>query len=674
MILKEAKERVDHLKKLIDKYRYSRLVLNKELISPEAEDTLKKELFDLEQEFPKLVTPDSPTQRVAGKPLAKFKKVRHEMRMLSFNDAFSEDDMRDWLKRLSNSVGREVTGPFYAELKFDGLSIELVYENGAFTQGSTRGDGQTGEDVTQNLKTIEAIPLSLKPGEAGLTAPKHLVVRGEILMTRREFARANKEQAKKGEKEFANPRNMAAGSIRQLDPKVTAVRKLTTNEYDIVSGFDVPTHSEEHKILRGLGFKTNPDTKLCSNLEEVFEFHKYWEQHRESLDFEIDGIVVILNDNELYDRAGVVGKAPRAAIAYKFSPREATTVVEDIKVQVGRTGALTPVAILKPVQVGGVTITHATLHNYDEIGRLGVRIGDTIVISRAGDVIPQVTKVLKELRTGRERQFKMPNICPVDGSKVIKDGVIYRCSNKSCGARLRETLRHFVSALDIQGLGPQIIDRFLDEGLVSDAADFFTLKGGDIAALERFGEKSAGNILAEINSKKRVSLPKFINALGILHIGEETARLLAVFFSEKIIVKAPSDLLKASVSISAEELQSIPDIGPKVAASIVDWFKSKSNRSLLNKLDGVGITLVSETASKKGKLSGMTFVLTGTLETLTREEAKDKIRSLGGDTVESVSKNTAYLVAGAEPGSKYAKAESLGIKIIDEKEFLSIIK
>ncbi len=684
----ETKERIGHLKKLINKYRYSRLVLNKELISPEAEDALKKELFDLESLSPELVTPDSPTQRVAGKPLAKFKKVRHEQPMLSFNDAFSEEDMRDWLKRLSNFLGRKVEGPFYAELKFDGLSIELVYENGAFVHGTTRGDGLVGEDVTQNLKTIEAIPLCLESTGSKIEVPKHLVVRGEVLMTKKEFERANKEQVRRGEKEFANPRNMAAGSIRQLDPKVAASRRLTTNEYDIVSGFDTARHSEEHEILRKLGFKTNPETKLCETLEDVFAFHAYWSRHREGLAFEIDGIVVILDDNKLFNRAGVIGKAPRAAIAYKFAPREATTVVENIKVQVGRTGVLTPVAVMRPVGVGGTTITRATLHNADEIARLGLKIGDTVVISRAGDVIPQVTKVLKELRTGKEKEFRMPKVCPVDGSKVVRDGVAYRCSNRYCGARLRESLKHFVSrqAFDIQGLGPKIIDRFLDDGLVSDAADFFTLKAGDIAALERFGEKSAENLVSEITGKKQIPLAKFIYALGILHIGEETAVLLAQEISKslaspsrersgKFLISKPTDILEVSSKITLDDLQKIPDIGPKVASSIYSWFRVKNNAELLKKLSRLGIKLIPEKAVKSsGRLNGLSFALTGTLYEMSREEAKEKIRSLGGDISESVSKKTSYVVAGADPGSKLDKAKRLGVKVIDEKEFLGIIK
>jgi DNA ligase (NAD+) len=675
MTIKDAKERIDHLKKLINKYRYSRLVLNKELISPEAEDALKKELFDIEQQFPQLITPDSPTQRVAGKPLAEFKKVRHDVPMLSFNDAFSQEDIRDWFTRLETYLGHKVKQDFYVELKIDGLAIELEYEDGLFVHGSTRGDGQIGEDVTQNLRTIEAIPLKLDPPD-DVELPGRLVVRGEIIVFKKEFDRINREQEEKGGKLFANPRNIAAGSIRQLNPKVASSRKMDSFEYAVITDVGQSRHEEEHEFLKKVGFKTNPNNKLVHSLEEVFELQEYWNKHRDQLPYEIDGLVVIVNDNKIFGDGGVIGKSPRGAIAYKFSPREATTIVEDIKVQVGRTGALTPVAVMRPIKVGGVTITHATLHNYDEIQRLGLKIGDTVIVSRAGDVIPQVTKVLKELRTGREKSFKIPSSCPIDGSKIIKEGAIYKCSNSQCGARLRESLRHFVSraALDIQGLGPKIIDRLLDEGLIADSADFFTIKEGDIAALERFGDKSAENLLNEINSKKRVSLPRFIYALGILHVGEETARSLAVFISKKVAVKDPEDLSKIFSTISIEEFQDIPDIGPKVSSSIVDWFKVKKNTALLSELSKVGIVLVPEAATKGNRLAGTTFVLTGTLESLTREQAKDRVRSLGGNTAESVSKNTDYVVAGAEPGSKIIRARSLGVKIIDENEFLSIIK
>ncbi|HVO28699.1 MAG TPA: NAD-dependent DNA ligase LigA [Candidatus Paceibacterota bacterium] len=718
----DAKIRIEHLKALIAKYRDSRLTLNKELISPEAEDALKKELFDLEQEFPGLVTPDSPTQRIGGKPLREFVKVRHGERMTSFNDAFSEEDMRAWLKRLEDHLGGPLSSflphtsklppLFYCELKIDGLAIELEYERGVFVRGSTRGDGLIGEDVTQNLRTVEAIPLQLLPGDeirkrlkaAGLSAAKynlarvqggHFVIRGEVFLTKREFARINRELAKKGAKTYANPRNVAAGSVRQLDPAITASRRLDSFQYDIVTDIGQTMHEEEHQLLAAFGFRTNPNNRPANNLAEVFAFRDHWAEpaRREKVDYEYDGTVVIVNDNAVFARAGIIGKAPRAAMAYKFSPREATTVVEDIKVQVGRTGALTPVAVMRPVNVGGVTITHASLHNADEIARLGLRIGDTVVVQRAGDVIPQITKVLPELRTGRERAFRMPDRCPVDGSKVVRDGAIARCSSKQCAAQHREQLYHFVSraAFNIEGLGPKIIDKFLDEGLVSDAADIFTLRAGDIAALERFGERSAGNIVSEVAQKRRVTLPRFLYSLGILHVGEETAIALAregagrhqmggrrwEVGDKRYELGAMSIAKMAEIfrGLSLDDLQEIPDIGPKVAQSIHDWFREPRNGKLLERLEKAGVEIEPEPQSAAhGKLAGKTFVLTGGLATMTRDEAKDRIRAQGGDASESVTRKTDYLVAGTDPGSKYEKAKKLGVKIIDEKEFISMLK
>lgn len=668
---KQAKERIAKLKKAIDKYRYAYHVENKSLISDEALDALKKELFDLERQFPDLITPDSPTQRVAGEPLKEFSKVKHEKPMISLNDAFSEEDVHDWIQRLENYLGREVKKEFYCEHKIDGLAIELIYENGLFVQGSTRGDGSVGEDVTHNLKTVEAIPLRLegKP-------PRHLVVRGEVYLTTKQFTAINKELAKKSEKVYANPRNLAAGTLRQLDPKITAGRKLNSFQYAIVTDVGQKTHDEEHRLLREWGFTTNPHTEKVDLVAGIFQYHKATAGMRERIPYEIDGVVIILNDNKTFETAGVIGKAPRGAIAYKFSPKEATTVVEDIQVQVGRTGALTPVAILQPVNVAGVTITHATLHNYDEIRRLDIRVGDTVIVSRAGDVIPKIIKVLSELRTGKEKEFHMPKNCPVDGSPVVKDGVAYKCGNKNCGARHREQLYHFTAVFGMNGIGPKIVDRFLDEGLISDAADLFTLQKGDVATLERFGEKSAENIVKEIEERKKIRLDRFISALGILHVGEETARLLA----QKALriesrIKSPKEILDIFGKMTVEQLQEIPDVGPAVAKSIYDYFQDKRNQELIRKLDKVGVVLESgELKTKSQKLKGMTFVLTGTLESLGRDQAKEKIRSLGGEVSESVSKKTTYVVVGAEPGSKADKAQKLGVKILDEKEFLDLIR
>lgn len=689
-----ARQRIAQLKKAISRHRYLYHALDKQEISAEALDSLKKELFDLERQFPEFVTEDSPTQRVGGQPLKAFKKTHHSFPMLSFNDAFSESDMRDWLKRAENYLGEKITKPdFYCELKIDGLAIELVYESGVLAEGSTRGDGLTGENITQNIKTIEAVPLKiLEPEETAKNLkkinlapqsynlkPKTLIVRGEVFITKQEFDRVNKGQKKRGEKIFANPRNMAAGSLRQLDPKITASRKLDSFQYSIVSDLGQKTHEEEHLLLKSFGFKTNPHNKRTRSLEEVFRFRNYWENNRKKLEYEIDGVVTIFNDDKLFGRIGAVGKAPRGAIAYKFSPREATTVIKEIKVQVGRTGTLTPVAILEPVELGGVKISHATLHNFEQIKRLGLKIGDTVIISRAGDVIPQINKVLAEMRDGKEKEFRTPTHCPIDGAPVASEGIIYRCSNTECGAKNRRFLRYFVSraAFDIRGLGGKILDRFLDEGLISDVADIFDLKEGDIATMERFGEKSAQNIVREIQGRKTVGLPRFIYSLGILHVGEETAALLARKFQiahSKFHIK---DFITQAQRWTPEELQNIPDIGPRVSKSIYNWFHDKRNIKFLEKLEHAGIKIAQPTArggAKNLKLKGETFVLTGTLEAIARNEAKEKIRALGGEISESVSKKTDYVIAGENPGSKLEKAETLGVKILDEKEFLKLIK
>lgn len=692
-----VKERIAQIRKIINHHRYQYHVLDKQEISDSALDSLKKELFDWETKFPDLLTPDSPTQRVGGMAIPEFKKARHETPMLSFNDAFSETDVREWFARLEKYLKRAVQPLFYCELKIDGLAIELIYKNGIFKQGSTRGDGIIGEDITENLKTIEAIPLSLV-SESQHPVPNHLVVRGEVFLTKQELARINKELQAAGKPLYMNPRNLAAGSLRQLDPKIAASRKLDSFQYDIVLPADMPPivvskggelvkrgihlHSEEHDLLQQWGFKTNPHNTLCASLEEVIALQKKWDAERESLPYEIDGLVVLVDQNRDFEAGGIVGKAPRAAIAYKFSPKEATTVVLDIMVQVGRTGVLTPVAQLKPVTVSGVTITHATLHNYDEIQRLGLKIGDTVVVVRAGDVIPHITQVLHEARTGKEKAFHMPFRCPADDSPVIKENIIHRCANKKCGAVVRRSLYHFVSrgAFNLEGLGPKIIDRFLDEGLIRDAADLFTLHKGDIAALSQFGEKSAENIVREAEEKKKIPLARFIYALGILHVGEETARVLAewlISLSGQRISSSftMSKLLKTFQQISVEDLQNISDIGPIVAQSIHDWFREPRQAQFLERLTKAGIVIIKEKRKeKREKLKGSIFVITGTLSSLSREEAKEKIRALGGSVSESISKKTSFVVAGETPGSKYEQAKKLGVKILNEDEFLSILR
>ncbi|OIO44325.1 MAG: hypothetical protein AUJ24_01720 [Parcubacteria group bacterium CG1_02_36_42] len=723
MTKSEAKKRIEKLKKIINYHRYLYHVLDRQEISEAALDSLKKELFDLEQKFPEFITPDSPTQRVGGKPLEKFAKVRHPLPMISLNDAFSREDMEDWLERNSKLLEKEEISKakrtssssspslllrkssvidFYCEPKLDGLAIELIYnthpEGGypILETGSTRGDGIFGEDVTQNLTTIEAIPLKLREIDEvceelemeGLkeiaeniekNKLREVVVRGEVIVTKKEFEKVNREQEKNGLPTFANPRNMAAGSIRQLDPKITAKRRLDSNTYILITDFGQKTHQEAHKILKALGFKTNNKyNKYCKNLAEIFEYHDFWQKNRERLPYEIDGVVVTINQNEIFEKLGVVGKAPRGAIAFKFPLKQSTTEIRNIIVQVGRTGSLTPVAILKPVEVGGVTISRATLHNEDEIKRLGVKIGDAVIVGRAGDVIPDIIKVLPELRTGKEKKFKMPKKCPVCGTKIIRpEGeVVSRCPNPKCPAKQRRYFYFFVNAFDIIGLGPKIIDKLLDAGLISDPADLFTLKIEDILPLESlprrkpkaflrgFAEKSAQNLIKATQSRRKINLSNFIFALGIRNVGEETAQDLAEFFGS----------IEKLKEASLEELQRVRDIGPVVAKSIFDFFRGKRNLKFIEKLKKVGVETIVEERPKHQPLKGKTFVFTGSLESMAREEAKEKVRILGGEISESVSKKTNFVIFGKEPGSKLEKAKKLGVKIIGEKELLELLK
>jgi DNA ligase (NAD+) len=685
----EAKKRIEKLKDTINHHRYLYHVLDRQEISDSALDSLKKELFDLEQKFPDLIDKNSPTQRVGGKPLEKFQKIKHEERMLSFNDAFSVNDMEDWKTRVSKLLTSEEQKKlsFYCELKIDGLAIELVYKNGVLESGSTRGDGVIGENVTQNLKTIEAIPLVLFSKEKiidnlekGNVSNKiiestkkynfqnEIIVRGEAFISKNEFVKVNREQEKNGLAIYSNPRNLAAGSIRQLDPKVTAKRKLDSFAYELLTDFGAETHFEKHAILEAMGFKINSNNKYCDNLVAVFDFYKHCQKIREKINYEIDGVVVIVNSNRVFKKLGVVGKAPRGAIAFKFPAKQVTTIVEDIKIQVGRTGALTPVAYLKPVDISGVTVSRATLHNEDEIRRLGVKIGDTVIVSRAGDVIPDIIRVLPELRTGREKEFRMPSKCPICESKTEKKAgeVNYYCTNPECFAKQKENFYHFVSkgAFDIRGLGPKIIDRLIEEGLIIDGADIFKLKEGDILPLERFADKSAENLITSIQTHKKITLAKFLYALGIRNVGEKTAEELAREFKNLEEIK----------NAKFEEFKKIDDFGPIVTQSILNWFNDKKNSQLIDKLKKVGIEITNNSNVKDRKLKGLTFVITGTLPTISREKAKEIVKEHGGSISDALSNKTSYLLCGENPGSKFEKAKANHIKIIEEKEFFKLVE
>ncbi|MDP2933234.1 MAG: NAD-dependent DNA ligase LigA [bacterium] len=703
----EAKIRAEKLREQINDLRFRYHVLQNPKVTDEVYTSLTEELKGIEREFPDLVTTDSPTQRVGGQALEKFVKVRHESRMLSLNDAFSESEVKDWEERISKLEPQARWG-YMCELKFDGLATSLIYEDGVFVRGATRGDGFVGEDITGNLKTIGAIPLRLNLElrhteefsrglkqrlQKKLAQAKKIEVRGEALMSKQAFAELNRQQKKSGEAEFANPRNAAAGTLRQLDPKITASRKLSWHAYQLVTDLGQETHEEEHSICAMLGFPVDGHSKLVPDLAEVAKFQQSVGKIREKLPFEIDGVVAQVNEKKFFDRLGIIGKAPRGAIAFKFAAQKATTVVENIKLQVGRQGNLTPVAVMRPVDVGGVTVTHASLHNIDEIRRLDLKIGDTVVIQRAGDVIPQVVEVLPKMRTGKERVFHMPKKCPVCGSSVERqmialssptpgsnvivgtgegrggkgrEGVAMVCTNRLCPAKNLRSIEHLVNAFEIYTIGPKIIERFKDEGLITDAADIFSLKKEDVQVLDRFGEKSAENIVKSIEEHKKVPLAKFIFALGILHVGEETAIDLAQHFGS----------LERLEKASLEETDAIPNIGGAVARSIYEYFKDKHNLDFIGRLikNGVSIKYQVSGIKKSGLLFGKKVVVTGTLESMSREGAKEAVRKAGGDWVSSVSKNTDYVVVGENPGSKVEKAKSLGVKILDEKEFLKLIK
>lgn len=659
------KTRIIKLRQAIEKYRYEYHVLNKSSISAEALDSLKKELVDLEGKYPDLVTPDSPSQRVAGAPLKEFKKIVHKVPQWSFNDAFDEKDIRDFDTRVKKFLNGEK--PTYTcELKIDGLKVVLEYEKGTLKTAATRGDGSVGEDVTMNVRTIESVPLKL-------AEVLDLIVEGEVFMPKPVFDKLNKIQKKKGEEEYANPRNFAAGTLRQLDPRLVAERKLDAFIYDLANSIQIKTQEKELNYLRELGFKVNSHFKICKNIEEVIKFWKSWEHKKENLDYLIDGVVVKVNEREYQERLGYTGKAPRFAIAFKFPAEQVTTVLEDIVFQVGRTGVITPVAHLRPVSVAGSTVSRATLHNEDEIRRLDVRVGDTVVIQKAGDVIPDIVRVVTELRTGKEKVFVWPKkiaLCGGDGSiERIPGEAAWRCVDKNSYEQHKRRLHYFASkgALNIEDLGPKIIDQLLDAELVTDYVDIFTLEKGDLVALPRFGEKSADNLLASIQKARKTTIGRFLIALSIPQVGEETAYDIASHFGDlsKVLLATESDLLNIS------------GIGPIVAKSVVEFFKDKKNIKIINELLKY-IKIEPQSSSKfqalSSKFAGQTFVLTGTLETMGRDEAKEKIRSLGGNVSSSVSKETDYVVAGANPGSKYEKALELGVKILSEADFEALLK
>lgn len=663
---KAAEERIADLRKLINDYRYHYHVLDESIMSEAAADSLKHELSELEKQYPELITPDSPTQRVAGKPLDKFTKVTHEQRMISLVDVFSEAEVHDWLQLNEKLVTEKYHGAkqikeFFTDIKMDGLACALHYQDGIFTQAVTRGDGLVGEDVTMNVRTIENVPLHINE-------PGHVEVRGEIVIFKQDFDELNSAQRKQGEKPFANPRNLAAGSIRQLDPRVAAKRRLKFMAYDLVTP-NLPTHAAAYTKLRKLGFRTSNEDKVFQNISEVWQEIQRLEDYRQTLPFNTDGMVIKINDREIYQDLGIVGKTPRGAVAFKFPAEESTTRVKDIVISIGRTGAATPVAILDPVVVAGSTVRHASLHNADEIQRLDVRIGDTVIIYKAGDIIPQIKEVLVTLRPQDAKvydyQAALKEQYPELEFERPEGEAVYRVKGESSDLILKRSLEYYASksALNIDGLGEKNVAALVDANLVHSIADLYRLKPEHVAKLGRFARLSARNLIRSIEDSKHPPLNKFITALGIRHVGGQTATTLADNF------ESIEDLAQAT----EEELLKLPDVGQIVAESILAWFADEDNLKLLAELKELGVEPTYEDRSKL-PLAGQSYIITGALEGMDREAAEDRLRELGATVTSSVTKATTALITGTKPGkSKTDKAEKLGIPSMSEAEFLQLI-
>jgi DNA ligase (NAD+) len=663
-----AKQEIEELRDKIRHHDYRYYVLDDPEVSDAGYDRLMNRLKELEAANPSLVTPDSPTARVGGIPRAGFQTVRHARALLSLDNAFSYDALKDFDRRVRQGSGREKI-EYVTEHKFDGLSISLRYENGILARGVTRGDGTTGEDVTPNVKTIRTIPLHIDSAALKKAKlPGSFEVRGEVLMTHKAFEAMNRQQEQTGGKVFVNPRNAAAGSVRVLDPSITAQRRLEFFAYYLlVEGVEpYSKHSESLEALKQLRFRASSDWRLCHGIEEVLAYCDTWEPKRTNLPYEIDGVVIKVNSTGIQRELGFTAKAPRWAIAYKYPARQETTVVNDIRVQVGRTGTLTPVAVLEPVQVGGVTVSRSTLHNMDEIERLGLQIGDTVLIERAGEVIPHVLKVVKQ---GTDRKpFRMPKNCPECDSTIhrAEGEVAYRCVNAACPAKRKESLLHFASrhAMDINGLGDKVVDQLVDKGMVKDVADLYSLKLEEVAELDRMAEKSAQNLIDEIAASKKNSLARLIYALGIRMVGERTGQLLAAHFSS----------LEELAAAKEEQLFEVGEVGPKVAAAIAEFFSEAANRQIIKKLEKAGVHPTAEKrVLKSQKLVGKSFVFTGGLANRSREEAGQLVMQHGGKVSGSVSKKTDYVVVGTDPGSKYDKAKELGVPVLTENEFERLV-
>jgi len=657
----EAKKEIEKLRKEINHHNYKYYVENSPIISDFEFDQLLKKLESLEEQFPELITPDSPTQRVGGEPLEGFITVEHKVAMLSLDNTYTYDELREFDERVKKNVG-EVE--YVVEPKIDGAGVALLYENGVLVRGAARGDGRQGDDITSNLRTIRSIPLRLRGNKV-----KNVEVRGEVYFPTKGFEKYNKEQAKRGEPVFVNPRNAAAGSLRQLDPRIVASRPLDIFIYFIShSEKDFSTHEKAVAALKEAGFRVNPLTKKVKDIEGAIKYCKDLEEIRETLDYEIDGAVIKVNSFSQQKQLGATSKHPRWAISYKFAAKQATTKLNDIAIQVGRTGALTPVAILKPVQVGGVTVSRATLHNFDELKRKDIRIGDTVLVERSGDVIPQVVKAIKEKRTGPEKSKRIPKKCPICGSEIIhtEGEVAVRCRNRMCPARLKWRIKYFASrdAMDIDHLGGSTVDKLIEKGFVDSIADLYSLRMEDLLTLEGFKEKSAQNLLDSIEKSKNQSLSRLIYGLGIRHVGKYAAQLLAAkYFSLDLLSKA-----------NVEELKDIYGLGEKTAEAIGTFFATEENRELIEKLKDVGVKIKKETKEEDLLLKGKKFVFTGGLQTLTRPNASDIVKEKGGIVTSSVGKDLDFIVVGEKPGSKYGKAKKLGVTILNEEEFKELVE
>jgi DNA ligase (NAD+) len=661
------KARIDELRKLIQHHNWRYYVLDDPQVSDAQYDALFRELLELEKAHPHLITEDSPTQRVGARPLSAFRSVRHRIPLFSLANAFSREELTSFVERVKRNLGSDVE--FMLEPKIDGLAVALTYENGSFTLGVTRGDGIEGEDVTGNLRTIKSLPLKLQG-----TSPAILEVRGEVYMPKHSFVSLNKTREEQGEQTFANPRNAAAGSLRQLDPKVTASRALNLFVYTLAQKGTAPlweqgitTQKEALADLAHLGLPVNPHLRLCKTIDEIMDYCFWLEENRQELPYEIDGAVLKLNSLVSQEELGFTARNPRWAIAYKFPPLQATTRVEDIVVQVGRTGALTPLAILKPTSLSGSTISRASLHNEDYIKDKDIRIGDHVVIQKAGDVIPEVVRSLSQRRDGSERKFQMPTACPVCGSEVVRPPgeVAVRCVGMGCSAQLREGIIHFASrnAMNIEGLGPKLIDQLIAKELIADPADLYYLTAQELLSMERVGKKLATKLIDAIAASKANSVERLFFGLGIRHVGLEAARLLADHF------QTLDRLMEATVPA----LTAIDGIGPQIAESIREFFTRKQNLQVIQKLKEAGLNFQAIATTKNDALLGLTFVLTGSLTNLTRSQAKERIEALGGKVSASVSKKTNYVIVGAEPGSKLAQAKKLGIKTLTEEEFFNLL-